>query len=87
MLGNYCVVFHILLPKLTLVQVVDTVKKHDCQFLIRKYNVFMFDLEWTEETLQKHQLPSLPAINTPHSSEFEGATHNKASHKSLVRNT
>lgn len=76
MLANYYIAFHILLLKLTLVQMVGMVKKHNCVFLIRKYNVFMFDLEWTGGTLQKHQLPSLPAINIPHSSEFEGVAYN-----------
>lgn len=46
----------------------------------------MFDLEWTGGTLQRHQLPSLPAINILHFSEFEGAAYNKASHESLMIN-
>lgn len=86
MLVNSYIAIHTFLPRLTSLQMVEMVKKHKCEFLIRKYNLFMFDLEWTGGTLQRHQLPSLPAINILHFSEFEGAAYNKASHESLMIN-
>lgn len=86
MLGNSYIAFHILLSKLILVQMVEMMKKYKSVFLIKKCNIFVFDLERTGGTLQKHQLPSLPAISILHFSEFEGATYNKASHKGLMRN-